>query len=101
MHRHNFRREIETSCSGPTLTDARRNRFEIVIVAAFDRLARNVRHFLEVLDEFNHLGITFISLRENIDTAGPLGRAMVVIVGAIAELQRSLIPQPEADSISN
>jgi DNA invertase Pin-like site-specific DNA recombinase len=46
---------------------------------------------LEVLDEFNHLGITFISLRENIDTAGPLGRAMVVIVGAIAELERSLI----------
>jgi DNA invertase Pin-like site-specific DNA recombinase len=73
------------------LADARRNRFEIVIVAAFDSLARNVRHFLEVLDEFNHLGITFISLRENIDTAGPLGRAMVVIVGAIAELERSLI----------
>ena len=73
------------------LADARRNRFEIVIVAAFDRLARNVRHFLEVLDEFNHLGMTFISLRENIDTAGPLGRAMVVIVGAIAELEKSLI----------
>lgn len=73
------------------LADARRNRFEIVIVAAFDRLARNVRHFLEVLDEFNHLDITFISLRENIDTAGPLGRAMVVIVGAIAELERSVI----------
>jgi DNA invertase Pin-like site-specific DNA recombinase len=73
------------------LADARRTRFEIVIVAAFDRLARNVRHFLEVLDEFNHLGITFISLRENIDTAGPLGRAMVVIVGAIAELERSFI----------
>jgi hypothetical protein len=52
------------------LADARRNRFEIVIVSAFDRLARNVRHFLEVLDEFNHLNITFISLRENIDTAG-------------------------------
>ena len=50
-----------------------------------------MRHFLEVLDEFNHLGITFISLRENIDTAGPLGRAVVVIVGAIAELERSLI----------
>lgn len=73
------------------LTDARRNRFEIVIVSAFDRLARNVRHFLEVLDEFNHLGVTFISLRENIDTAGPLGRAMLVIVRAIAELERSLI----------
>jgi DNA invertase Pin-like site-specific DNA recombinase len=50
-----------------------------------------VRHFLEVLDELNHLNIEFISHRENIDTGGPLGRAMVVIVGAIAELERSLI----------
>ncbi len=50
-----------------------------------------MRHFLEVLDELNHLGIEFVSLRENIDTGGPLGRAMVVIVGAIAELERSLI----------
>jgi DNA invertase Pin-like site-specific DNA recombinase len=73
------------------LADARRRRFDVVLVAAFDRIARNVRHFLEVLDELNHLGIEFVSLRENIDTGGPLGRAMVVIVGAIAELERSLI----------
>jgi DNA invertase Pin-like site-specific DNA recombinase len=73
------------------MADARRNRFDIVLVAAFDRVARSVRHFLEVLDELNHLGIEFVSLRENIDTGGPLGRAIVVIVGAIAELERNLI----------
>jgi DNA invertase Pin-like site-specific DNA recombinase len=73
------------------LVDARRHRFDVVLVAAFDRVARNVRHFLEVLDELNHLNIEFASLRENIDTGGPLGRAMVVIVGAIAELEKSLI----------
>ena len=73
------------------LADARRHRFDILIVAAFDRLARNVRHFLEVLDEMNHLGIAFLSVRENIDSSGPLGRAMIIIVGAIAELERSLI----------
>jgi DNA invertase Pin-like site-specific DNA recombinase len=73
------------------MADARRHRFDIVLVAAFDRVARSVRHFLEVLDELSHLNIEFISLRENIDTGGPLGRAMVVIVGAIAELERSLI----------
>ena len=73
------------------LEHARRHRFEVVLVAAFDRVARSVRHFLEVLDELNHLGIEFVSFRENIDTGGPLGRAMVVIVGAIAELERSLI----------
>jgi len=73
------------------MADARRRRFDFVLVAAFDRVARSVRHFLEVLDELNHLQIEFVSFRENIDTGGPLGRAMIVIVSAIAELERSLI----------
>jgi len=73
------------------LYNARRHRFDVVLVAAFDRIARSVRHFLEVLDELNHLGVEFVSFRENVDTSGPLGRAMIVIVGAIAELERSLI----------
>jgi DNA invertase Pin-like site-specific DNA recombinase len=73
------------------LADARRHRFDVVLVAAFDRIARNVRHFLDVLDELNQLGIEFVSKRENIDTSGPLGRAMLTIVGAISELERSLI----------
>ena len=73
------------------MADARRGRFDVVLVWACDRLARSVRHFLEVLDELNHLNIEFVSFRENIDTGGPLGRAMVIIVGAIAELERNLI----------
>jgi DNA invertase Pin-like site-specific DNA recombinase len=73
------------------LSDARRGQFDVVLVAAFDRVARSTRHFLEILDELNYLGIEFISLRENIDTGGPLGRAIVVICGAIAELEKSLI----------
>ncbi len=63
----------------------------MVLVWAFDRIARSVKHFLEVLDELTHLNIEFISFRENIDTGGPLGRAMIVIIGAIAELERNLI----------
>jgi len=73
------------------LADARRGRFDVVLVWAFDRMARSVRHFLDVLDELNHLNIEFVSFRESVDTSGPLGRAMVVIVGAIAELERNLI----------
>lgn len=73
------------------LSNARRHRFDVLIVWAFDRMARSVRHFLEVLDDLNHLGIEFVSFRENIDTGGPLGRAIVIIVGAIAELERNLI----------
>ena len=73
------------------LADARRGRFDIVLVWSSDRVARSVRHFLEVLDELNRIGVEYVSFRENIDTGGPLGRAIVVIIGAIAELERSLI----------
>jgi len=73
------------------MADARRGRFDVVLVWAFDRMARSVKHFLEILDDLNHLNVEFVSFRENIDTGGPLGRAMVIIVGAIAELERSLI----------
>ena len=73
------------------MRDARRGRFEVVLVWASDRIARSVKHFLDVLDELNRLNIEFISFREQIDTGGPLGRAVVVIIGAIAELERNLI----------
>jgi DNA invertase Pin-like site-specific DNA recombinase len=73
------------------MADARRGKFDIVLVWAFDRIARSVRHFLEVLDELTHLNLEFVSFRENVDTGGPLGRAMIVIIGAIAELERNLI----------
>jgi DNA invertase Pin-like site-specific DNA recombinase len=73
------------------MADAGRGKFDVVVCWACDRMARSVRHFLEVLDELNHVGVAFVSYREQIDTAGPLGRAIMVIVGAIAELERSLI----------
>ncbi len=73
------------------LADARRGKFDVVLVWASDRIARSVRHLLEVLDELNRLNVEFISFRENIDSGGPLGRAMIVIIGAIAELERNLI----------
>ena len=73
------------------MRDARRGQFDVVLVWACDRIARSTKHFLEVLDELNRLNIEFISFREQIDTGGPLGRAIMVIVGAVAELERSLI----------
>lgn len=73
------------------MADAARHRFDVVAVAGFDRMARSVRHLLETLDELNRLGIEFISLRENIDTQAALGRAVFIIVGAVAELEKALI----------
>jgi DNA invertase Pin-like site-specific DNA recombinase len=73
------------------LHDARRHQFDVVLVWAADRLARSVKHFVDILAELDHLKIGFISYREQIDTSGPLGKAIMTIVAAIAELERSLI----------
>jgi DNA invertase Pin-like site-specific DNA recombinase len=73
------------------MTDARRGRFDVLLVWSCDRVARSTRHLLEVLDEINQLNIQFVSFREALDTSGPLGRAITIIIGAIAELERSLI----------
>lgn len=73
------------------MADARRGRFQVLLVWATDRLARSTKHFLDVLAELNHLQIEFVSLRENIDSSGPLGKAIMAIVSVVAELERSLI----------
>ena len=66
------------------MADARHGRFDVVMVWASSRIARSVKHFLDVLDELNRLDVEYVSFRKNLNTAGPLGRA-------IAELERSLI----------
>ena len=76
---------------GDLMRDARRGRFDAVLVWSSDRIARSVKHFLEVLDELNRLQVEFISFRENLDTCGPLGRAVITIISVVAELERSLI----------
>ena len=73
------------------IADARRKKFSVVLVAAFDRVARSVKHFLQVMDEFDSLGVVFISQRENVDTSGPIGRLLLTLIGMIAELESDLI----------
>jgi DNA invertase Pin-like site-specific DNA recombinase len=73
------------------MDDARRHRFDVVLVWACDRLARSTKHLLQTIDELNGFGIQFLSQREAIDTEGPLGRAILVIVSAMAELERCII----------
>ena len=53
------------------LSSARRREFDVLMVAAFDRIARSTKNFLEIVDELNELGIEFVSAREAIDTSGP------------------------------
>ena len=72
------------------MADARRRKFDLVFVAAFDRIARSTRHFLQVLDELESFGIEFASAREAIDTSGPMGRLFLTLIGAISALERDI-----------
>src|ERR1700726_3867303 len=73
------------------MTDAHKRRFDVVCVWRFDRFARSVSHLLRALETFNTLGIAFVSLSEQMDTTTPTGKMVFTVLGAVAELERSLI----------
>lgn len=73
------------------MADAHKRKFDVVVVWKFDRFARSVSHLLRALETFNSLGIAFVSLSESIDTSTPAGKMVFTVLGAVAELERSLI----------
>ncbi len=83
------------------MTDAHRRRFDVVLVWRFDRFARSVTHLLRALDTFRVLGMEFVSLSEALDTATPAGRLTFTVLGAVAELERSLIAERVKAGIRN
>ncbi len=70
---------------------ARKHEFDCVLVWKFDRFARSTKHLLTALEEFNYLSIRFVSVQDQIDTTSPMGKAMFTLIGAMAELESSLI----------
>jgi DNA invertase Pin-like site-specific DNA recombinase len=73
------------------MSDAHKRRFDVVCVWRFDRFARSVSHLLRALETFKALGIDFISFSEQMDTSTPTGKMVFTVLGAVAELERSLI----------
>jgi DNA invertase Pin-like site-specific DNA recombinase len=75
------------------MAEAHRRRFDAVIVWKFDRFARSVSHLLRALETFSALGVAFVSLSESLDTSTPAGKMVFTVLGAVAELERSLIAE--------
>src|SRR6202171_3976796 len=75
------------------IADAHKRKFDVVIVWEFDRFARSVSHLLRALENLRALGIEFVSLSEQIDTSTPTGKMIFTVLGAVAELERSLIAE--------
>lgn len=75
------------------MDEARKRKFDTVLVWRFDRFARNSQHLINALKEFKSLGIDFISYRENIDTSTPMGEAMFTVISAMSQLERDIISE--------
>ncbi len=75
------------------MADAHWRRFDVVAVWKFDRFARSVSHLLRALETFQALGIELVSLSEQVDTSTPTGKMVFTVLGAVAELERSLIAE--------
>ena len=78
---------------GELMNDAKKRKFDMVLVWRFDRFARSTKHLVTALHEFRHLGIDFISFQENIDTSSPLGEAIFTIISAMSNLERDIIAE--------
>ena len=83
------------------MADAHKRRFDVVLVWKFDRFARSVSHLLRALETFASLGVSFVSLSEQIDTTTPYGKMVFTILGAVAELERALIQERVRAGVRN
>jgi DNA invertase Pin-like site-specific DNA recombinase len=75
------------------MSDARRCRFDAVLVWKIDRFGRSLKHLVNSLADLSAYGIAFVSLRDNLDLSTPSGRLMFQIIGAMAEFERALIQE--------
>src|ERR671913_510047 len=75
------------------LADARRRKFDVVVCWRLDRLGRNLRHLVTLLEDVQALGIAFVSLAEGIDATTPAGNLQMHILAAIAEFERARIAE--------
>lgn len=73
------------------MDQAAKRQFEIVLVFALDRFARNTLMLLQSMTAFKDAGIRFVSYHENLDSSTAIGTAMYTILGVLAELERRLI----------
>lgn len=75
------------------LKDGRRRKFDVLIVWRLDRLGRNLKHLVTLLDELQALGIAFVSLNEGIDATTPAGRLQLHVLAALSEFERGRISE--------
>ena len=75
------------------IRDSRRRRVDVLVYWRLDRLGRNLKHLITLLDELAVLGVAFVSLAEGVDATTPAGKLQMHLLGAIAEFERARISE--------
>jgi DNA invertase Pin-like site-specific DNA recombinase len=83
------------------MQDARRRRFDCVLVWKYDRFARTLGALIGALQEFHDLGVDFISHTQAIDTTTPMGRLFFHVIGSFAEFERDVIVERVKAGLAN
>ena len=81
------------------LSAAKERRFCALVVYRLDRISRNISDFSGLIEELTRLDIAFISIREQFDTATPMGRAMMYIASVFSQLERETIAERIRDNM--
>lgn len=83
------------------MADARKRKFDAVIVFRFDRFSRSTKTLIDALEEFRTLGVDFVSYSENIDTSTPMGKCMFVIASAFSAMEHAIIKERVVSGLKN
>jgi len=83
------------------MADVHAQKYSAVMVWKFDRWARSVQHLLRSLDQFNKLQVGFVSLTEGVDTSTPMGKFTLTVLGAVGELERSMLIERTKSGMRN
>ncbi len=75
------------------IADATRRKFDVLVCWRLDRLGRNLKHLVTLLEELHAIGIAFVSLGEGIDCTTPAGKLQLHILAALSEFERSRIAE--------
>lgn len=90
INRPNFQKMID---------DAKRHKFDYIICYRLDRISRNIGDFAKLIEQLSELDISFVSIKEQFDTASPIGRAMMYIASVFSQLERETIAERIRDNM--
>ena len=81
------------------MKEVKQGKCKYLVCYKLDRMGRNIIDIASLVEELNHLKVSFISVKENFDTSTPLGKTMLYIAGIFAQMEREQIAERVKDNM--